>query len=167
MWRLSPSVTYWSTLTAEPVQSGNVMSTPGHTPACVCYVFDRFAIIGDTLFMPDSGTARCDFPGGDAATLYDSIQRLFELAPRTRLLMCHDYAPGGRTFQFMTSVADERTGNIHVRERISREEYIAMRTARDHDLAAPKLLDAALPFNMAGGLIAVESLRECWKRAAA
>jgi glyoxylase-like metal-dependent hydrolase (beta-lactamase superfamily II) len=132
---------------------GRVLHTPGHTPACVTYVFDQFAFVGDTLFMPDYGTARCDFPGGDAATLYRSIQRIFGLGDDTRLLMCHDYAPNGRDYRFFTTVADQKLGNLHVREGIDQAAFIAMRRERDARLSAPRLLIPSVRANIEGGVL--------------
>ncbi|MBP7567248.1 MAG: MBL fold metallo-hydrolase, partial [Burkholderiaceae bacterium] len=111
------------------------LHTPGHTPACMTYVVDdgtqSAGFVGDTLFMPDYGTARCDFPGGDARTLYRSINKVLSLPPETKLYMCHDYQPGGRAVQFVTTVAEQREANVHVRNGISEEEFVAMRQARD------------------------------------
>jgi glyoxylase-like metal-dependent hydrolase (beta-lactamase superfamily II) len=132
---------------------GRVMHTPGHTPACVSYVFDQFAFVGDTLFMPDYGTARCDFPGGDAALLYRSIQRIFELPDDTRMLMCHDYAPNGRDYRFLTSVAEQKRNNVHVHQEIGEAAFIALREARDVTLAAPRLLIPSVRANIDGGVL--------------
>jgi glyoxylase-like metal-dependent hydrolase (beta-lactamase superfamily II) len=109
------------------------------------------AFVGDTLFMPDGGTARCDFPGGDARTLYRSINKVLSLPPETLLYMCHDYQPGGREVQFVSNVADERTGNIHARNGISEEEFVAMRHARDATLAMPTLILPSVQVNMRAG----------------
>jgi glyoxylase-like metal-dependent hydrolase (beta-lactamase superfamily II) len=130
---------------------GVVMHTPGHTPACLTYVIGDSAFIGDTLFMPDYGTARCDFPGGDAATLYRSIRRVLSLPPETRLFMCHDYQPGGRPVKWQTTVAEERAGNIHVRDGVGEAEFVAMRTARDKTLEMPVLILPAVQINMRAG----------------
>ena len=131
------------------------MHTPGHTPACMTYVIEGgdpwAAFVGDTLFMPDYGTARCDFPGGDAHTLYTSIQKLFALPPSTRLFMCHDYPPGGREVLFETTVAEQRKHNIHVHEGIGEEDFVKMRTARDQSLELPVLLLPAVQINMRAG----------------
>ena len=135
------------------------MHTPGHTPACMTYVVsDRDAVnepmaafVGDTLFMPDGGTARCDFPGGDARTLYRSINKVLSLPPETRLYMCHDYQPGGREVQFVSNVADERAKNIHVRNGIGEEAFVAMRHARDATLAMPTLILPSVQVNMRAG----------------
>lgn len=131
---------------------GYAMHTPGHTPACMTYVFDNAAFVGDTLFMPDYGTARCDFPGGDARTLYQSIQRVFSLPSDTRLFMCHDYkAPGRDEYANETSVADERTHNIHVKEGVSEEDFVRMRTERDATLDMPRLILPSVQVNMRAG----------------
>ena len=132
---------------------GRVLHTPGHTPACVTYVFDRWAFVGDTLFMPDYGSARCDFPGGDARTLFRSIQSLYDLGDETRLLMCHDYAPGGRDYRFLTTVAEQRSNNIHARAQISEADFIALRASRDAGLAAPRLIVPAVRANMVAGVL--------------
>jgi glyoxylase-like metal-dependent hydrolase (beta-lactamase superfamily II) len=131
------------------------MHTPGHTPACMTYVVSdavqTAAFVGDTLFMPDYGTARCDFPGGDARTLYRSINKVLSLPPETLLYMCHDYRPGGREVQFISSVADERENNVHVRNGISEEEFVAMRHARDATLDMPTLILPSVQINMRAG----------------
>ena len=131
------------------------MHTPGHTPACLTYVIsderETAAFVGDTLFMPDYGTARCDFPGGDARTLFRSINKVLSLPAETRLYMCHDYRPGGREVQFVTTVAEEREMNIHVRNGISEEEFVAMRTARDATLEMPVLILPSVQVNMRAG----------------
>jgi glyoxylase-like metal-dependent hydrolase (beta-lactamase superfamily II) len=132
---------------------GRVLHTPGHTPACVTYVFDRMAFVGDTLFMPDYGTARCDFPGGDAATLYRSIQRIFGLPAETRLLMCHDYAPNGRDFRFLTTVAEQRRDNVQIHEGIDEAGFVALRQERDARLSAPRLMVPAVRANIEGGVL--------------
>lgn len=133
----------------------SVMHTPGHTPACVTYVVtdgqEQAAFVGDTLFMPDYGTARCDFPGGDARTLYRSIRRVLALPPETRLFMCHDYLPAGRPLAYETTVAAERADNIHVRDGIGEDEFVAMRQARDATLDMPVLILPAVQVNMRGG----------------
>jgi len=128
-----------------------VMHTPGHTPACLTYVIGDAAFVGDTLFMPDYGTARCDFPGGDAATLYRSIRKVLSLPPATRLFMCHDYMPGGREVRWETTVAAERRENVHVRDGISEQEFVAMRTKRDATLDMPVLILPAVQVNMRAG----------------
>jgi glyoxylase-like metal-dependent hydrolase (beta-lactamase superfamily II) len=127
------------------------MSTPGHTPACMTHVIGDAAFIGDTLFMPDGGTARADFPGGDARTLFRSIKRVLELPPETRLFMCHDYAPGGRDIKWETTVAEERAHNIHVRDGISEDEFVNMRTERDATLELPRLIIPSIQVNIRGG----------------
>lgn len=131
------------------------MHTPGHTPACMTYVVSdavqTAAFVGDTLFMPDYGTARCDFPGGDARTLYRSINKVLSLPPETVLYMCHDYQPGGREVQFVSSVAEEREKNLHVRNGISEEEFVAMRHARDATLDMPTLILPSVQINMRAG----------------
>tara|TARA_R110001599_G_scaffold73389_2_gene202919 strand:- start:1268 stop:2134 length:867 start_codon:yes stop_codon:yes gene_type:complete len=131
---------------------GRVLHTPGHTPACLTYVVGDAAFVGDTLFMPDYGTARCDFPGGDARTLYRSIQKVLALPDQTRLFLCHDYkAPGRDTFQHETSVAEQRNENVHVHEGISEEEFVKMRTERDATLGMPKLIIPSVQVNMRAG----------------
>ena len=129
------------------------MHTPGHTPACMVHVLGNAAFVGDTLFMPDGGSARADFPGGDAGELYDSIQRVLALPDDMRLFMCHDYGPGGREIQWETSVAEEKANNIHVGGGKSREEFVDFRTARDAQLAMPKLIIPSLQVNMRAGEI--------------
>lgn len=125
--------------------------TPGHTPACSTYVIGDAAFVGDTLFMPDFGTARCDFPGGDARQLYRSIRKILALPPETQLFMCHDYAPGGRQFQWITSVADQKAKNIHVRDGVTEEEFVKMRTGRDAQLDMPVLILPSVQVNMRAG----------------
>ena len=135
------------------------LHTPGHTPACTTYVVSdgagagasSVAFVGDTLFMPDYGTARCDFPGGDARTLYGSINKLLSLPAATRLYMCHDYQPGGRDLQFVSTVADERLHNVHVRNGISEEEFVALRQARDATLGLPRLMLPSVQVNLRAG----------------
>ncbi|RWU26923.1 MBL fold metallo-hydrolase [Pseudomonas alkylphenolica] len=131
------------------------LHTPGHTPACMTYVVESegqsIAFVGDTLFMPDYGTARCDFPGASARTLYRSIQRILALPAETRLFMCHDYLPGGRELRYMTTVAEQRTSNIHVREGISEDAFVAMREARDATLDMPVLILPSVQINMRSG----------------
>lgn len=132
--------------------AASAMHTPGHTPACMVYVIGDAAFVGDTLFMPDYGTARCDFPGGDARQLYRSIRRIFALPPDTRLFLCHDYkAPGRDTFAWETTVAAERTGNVHVRDGIGEDEFVAMRTSRDATLDMPRLILPSVQVNMRAG----------------
>jgi glyoxylase-like metal-dependent hydrolase (beta-lactamase superfamily II) len=131
---------------------GRVMHTPGHTPACSTYVIGDAAFVGDTLFMPDYGTARCDFPGGDAATLYRSIQRLFALPSKTRLFMCHDYLPVGRQiYRWETTVAEEKVSNIHFGTGHSETDFVKMRIARDATLEMPVLLLPSVQVNMRAG----------------
>lgn len=126
--------------------------TPGHTPACISYRVGDAVFVGDTLFMPDYGTARCDFPGGDARTLYRSIKKLLSLPPETRLFMCHDYHTATRkTYAWETTVATERANNIHVRDGVTEEEFVAMRTKRDATLAAPTLLLPSIQVNIRAG----------------
>ena len=133
--------------------AGQVIHTPGHTPACVTYLIGDAAFVGDTLFMPDVGTARTDFPGGDADILYRSVQAIFSLPPETRLFMCHDYPPEGRDHDCQTTVADEREGNIHVKDAIAKDDFIAMRKAKDKASDAPVLLLPSIQVNMrAGGM---------------
>ena len=129
-----------------------VMYTPGHTPACITFVIGDAAFVGDTLFMPDYGTARCDFPGGDAATLYRSIQKIFALPDKTRLFMCHDYkAPGREDYAFESTVKDERDWNVHVGRGVSEADFVRMRTARDKTLAMPRLILPSVQINMRAG----------------
>lgn len=129
-----------------------VMHTPGHTPADISYKIGDAVFVGDTLFMPDYGTARTDFPGGDARTLYRSIHRLLSLPPETRLFMCHDYLPEGRgSYAWETTVAAERAGNIHIHEGVSEDAYVAMREARDATLPAPRLLLPSIQVNVRAG----------------
>jgi glyoxylase-like metal-dependent hydrolase (beta-lactamase superfamily II) len=130
-----------------------VLHTPGHTPACMTHVIGDAAFVGDTLFMPDGGSARADFPGGDARILFRSMRRILELPPSTRLFMCHDYAPNGRPIRWESSVADERAHNIHVRDGVSEDEFVAMREARDRTLAMPRLILPALQVNMRAGAL--------------
>ncbi|GJL92719.1 MBL fold metallo-hydrolase [Hyphococcus sp.] len=131
---------------------GKYIHTPGHTPACSTIIIGDAAFVGDTLFMPDYGTARCDFPGGDARTLYRSIQKIFALPPKTRLFMCHDYkSPTRDHFEFETTVAEEKAKNIHVRDGITEDEFVAMREARDKTLSMPRLILPAVQVNMRAG----------------
>lgn len=136
-----------------------VMHTPGHTPACLTYVIGDCAFSGDTLFMPDFGTARTDFPGGDAAVLYRSIQRIFKLPKETRLFMCHDYgAPGRDDYAWETTVAAQRADNIHIHTGISEQEFVEFRTNRDLQLGMPKLILPSIQVNIrAGEMPAAES----------
>lgn len=131
---------------------GRVMATPGHTPACVTYVIGDCAFVGDTLFMPDFGTARTDFPGGSAPQLYKSIRAILSLPKNTRLFMCHDYkAPGRDVFAWETSVAEQRANNIHINNDVSESEFIALREGRDSELGMPKLLLPSIQVNMQAG----------------
>jgi glyoxylase-like metal-dependent hydrolase (beta-lactamase superfamily II) len=126
--------------------------TPGHTPACMTYLIGDAGFVGDTIFMPDYGTARCDFPGGDARTLYQSIQKIFALPDQTRLFMCHDYkAPGRDEFAYLTTVGEEKAKNIHVGAGKSEDEFVAMRTARDATLDMPVLILPSVQVNMRAG----------------
>jgi glyoxylase-like metal-dependent hydrolase (beta-lactamase superfamily II) len=127
------------------------MHTPGHTPACMTHVIGDAAFVGDTLFMPDGGSARADFPGGDARVLYRSIKKLLSLPPKMRLFMCHDYGPGGRDIRWETTVAEERANNIHVRDGVTEDEFVAMRTARDATLDMPKLIIPSIQVNIRAG----------------
>ena len=143
----------------ETFSTGNltftVMHTPGHTPACLSYLVsdgqETVAFVGDTLFMPDTGSARCDFPGGDARTLYRSIRRLLELPASTRLYLCHDYPPNGRATTCTTTVGEQHSANIHVRDGIGEDEFVAVRTKRDATLEVPVLLLPAIQVNMRCG----------------
>ncbi|MBN9670258.1 MBL fold metallo-hydrolase [Roseibium aggregatum] len=125
--------------------------TPGHTPACMVHVMGNAAFVGDTLFMPDGGSARADFPGGDAATLYDSIQKVLALPDEMRLLMCHDYGPNGRDIQWETTVGNEKAHNIHVGGGKTKEDFVKFRTERDAILAMPRLIIPSLQVNMRAG----------------
>lgn len=125
--------------------------TPGHTPACMTYLIGDAAFVGDTLFMPDYGTARCDFPGGDAGVLYRSIQRILELPEATRLFVCHDYGPDGRSYAWETTVAAEKAGNKHVKDGVSEEDFVRMRTERDATLAMPALILPSVQVNIRAG----------------
>jgi glyoxylase-like metal-dependent hydrolase (beta-lactamase superfamily II) len=132
--------------------AGLIIGTPGHTPACITYVVGDAAFVGDTLFMPDFGTARTDFPGGDAGMLYDSIQKILSLPDSTRLFMCHDYkAPGRDEFAWETSVAEQRETNVHVNANVSRGEFVAMRKERDAQLGMPKLILPSIQVNVCAG----------------
>ncbi len=131
--------------------TGSVLHTPGHTPACLTYVIGDAAFVGDTLFMPDFGTARCDFPGGDAGQLYDSIQKVLSLPDDTRLFMCHDYkAPGRDEFAWETTVAAQKTNNLHIAGK-TRDEFVEMRETRDAQLGMPKLIIPSIQVNMRAG----------------
>jgi glyoxylase-like metal-dependent hydrolase (beta-lactamase superfamily II) len=131
--------------------TAHAIETPGHTPACMTHVIGDAAFVGDTLFMPDGGSARADFPGGDARTLYRSIRRVLSLPAETRLFMCHDYGPNGRDIKWETTVADERRHNIHVHDGVSEDEFVKVREARDKTLSMPKLIIPSLQVNMRAG----------------
>ncbi|MBN8903087.1 MAG: MBL fold metallo-hydrolase [Rhodospirillales bacterium 69-11] len=140
----------------EQFRVGNLpataLHTPGHTPACMTYVIGDAAFVGDTLFMPDYGTARCDFPGGDARQLYRSIQKIFALPPQTRLFMCHDYkAPGRDDYRWETTVAEERAKNVHVHDGTTEDAFVQMRTERDAKLGMPRLILPSVQVNMRAG----------------
>ncbi len=135
---------------AMPVR---VMATPGHTPACMVHVVGDAAFVGDTLFMPDGGSARADFPGGDAGQLYDSIQKVLALPGETRLFMCHDYGPNGRDIRWETTVAEERAHNIHVGGGATRADFVRLREARDATLPMPRLIIPSLQVNMRAGQV--------------
>lgn len=132
-------------LTAEAI------SVPGHTPACMAYRIGDAVFVGDTLFMPDVGTARCDFPGGDAHTLYRSVRKLLSLPPATRLFMCHDYPPNGRAIRFESTVAEQRTANIHINDGVSEAQFVEMRSKRDATLDMPVLILPAVQVNIRAG----------------
>jgi glyoxylase-like metal-dependent hydrolase (beta-lactamase superfamily II) len=130
----------------------SVLHTPGHTPACLTYVIGDAAFVGDTIFMPDFGTARCDFPGGSAETMWDSIQKVLSLPDETRLFMCHDYgAPGRDEYRWETTVAEEKAKNVHVGAGKTREEFVEMREARDATLGMPRLILPSIQVNMRAG----------------
>jgi glyoxylase-like metal-dependent hydrolase (beta-lactamase superfamily II) len=138
---------------------GEVIYTPGHTPACVSYKVEDAVFVGDTLFMPDYGTARADFPGGNARDLFRSIKRILDLPPETRLFICHDYkAPGRDSYAWETTVEEERERNVHVRDGVSEDEFVAMREARDATLAAPLLLLPSIQVNIRGGNLPPEEV---------
>jgi len=130
---------------------GSALHTPGHTPACMSYVLGDAVFVGDTLFMPDGGTARADFPGGDAGVLYRSIQRILSLPAEMRIFVCHDYLPDGRALEYETTVAEEQRANIHVHEGVSESAFVSMRTARDATLGMPTLILPSLQVNMRAG----------------
>jgi glyoxylase-like metal-dependent hydrolase (beta-lactamase superfamily II) len=130
---------------------GHTMLVPGHTPACVAYRFGDAVFVGDTMFMPDVGSARCDFPGGNARQLYASIQKILSLPPTTRLFMCHDYPPAGRDVAFESTVAAQRAKNIHTHEGISEDQFVQMRTTRDATLDMPVLILPAVQINIRAG----------------
>lgn len=131
--------------------TARVMAVPGHTPACVAYQVGDAVFVGDTLFMPDVGTARCDFPGGDASMLYASVHKVLSLPPETRLFMCHDYPPNGRPVAFETTVAEQRAHNIHVHDGVSQAQFVEMRTRRDATLEMPVLILPAVQVNIRAG----------------
>ncbi len=131
--------------------SGEVLFVPGHTPACAAYRFGDAVFVGDTLFMPDVGTARCDFPGGNARALYASTRKLLALPAQTRLFMCHDYPPDGREVAFETTVAEQRAKNIHVHDGVTEDEFVAMRTKRDATLEMPTLILPSVQINIRAG----------------
>ena len=140
----------------ETYKVGNIeakaLHTPGHTPACMSHLIGDALFVGDTIFMPDFGTARCDFPGGDAGTLYDSVQKLFALPDETRMFLCHDYkAPGRDYYHWESTVGEQKAKNIHVKEGTSKEDFIKMRTERDATLAMPKLILPSVQINMRAG----------------
>ena len=139
----------------EVFKIGNVEATallvPGHTPADLAYLVDGAVFVGDTLFMPDVGTARADFPGGDAHTLYRSMRQLLTLPPETRVFVCHDYPPKGREARWETTIAEQKAGNIHVRDGISEEEFVTMRKARDRTLEVPTLILPSIQVNVRAG----------------
>lgn len=130
---------------------GEAMHVPGHTPACMAYKVGDAVFVGDTLFMPDLGTARCDFPGGDAHTLYRSVQKLLRLPPQTRLFMCHDYPPETRDVKYESSVAEQKAHNIHIHEGVSEEDFVKMRTKRDATLDMPNLILPSVQVNIRAG----------------
>jgi glyoxylase-like metal-dependent hydrolase (beta-lactamase superfamily II) len=138
----------------EELKVGNLsmtaLHTPGHTPACMSFLVGDACFVGDTLFMPDYGTARCDFPGGDATTLYESMEKILSLPDATRLFMCHDYAPGGREYLWESTVAESKATNIHLAGK-TKAEFIDMRTTRDAQLSAPRLLLPSVQVNMRAG----------------
>ena len=131
--------------------TATAMHTPGHTPACMTYHVGDALFVGDTMFMPDFGTARCDFPGGDARVLYRSIQRLLELPPEIRMFMCHDYMPNGREMQYETTVGEQKASNLQVHDGISEDEFVAMRSAKDKTLDMPTLILPSVQVNMRAG----------------
>lgn len=139
----------------EIVQFGNLeiqcLFVPGHTPACMAYKIGDAIFVGDTMFMPDVGSARCDFPGGDAKALYESVQKLLSYPPETRLFMCHDYPPNERVIKFETSVAEQKKSNIHLKDGISEADFIAMRSKRDATLEMPVLILPAVQINIRAG----------------
>ncbi len=131
--------------------TGRVIETPGHTPSCVTYLIEDAAFVGDTLFMPDGGTARADFPGGDASTLYESISKILQLPAKTRVFVCHDYGPDGREIAWETTVEAQRRDNIHVGNDTSEQEFVKLREQRDRTLSLPRLIVPAIQVNIHGG----------------
>lgn len=131
--------------------TAQVLHTPGHTPACTTHLIGDAAFVGDTLFMPDAGSARADFPGGDARTLFRSMRRILALPPETRLFLCHDYGPGGREIRWETTVAEQRAHNIHVGDGITEDDFVRLRTTRDATLGMPRLILPSLQVNMRAG----------------
>ncbi|MGF1758597.1 MBL fold metallo-hydrolase [Photobacterium sagamiensis] len=131
--------------------TGQVLTTPGHTCDSVTYLVQGNAFVGDTLFMPDFGSARCDFPGGDAGVLYDSIMRLYSLPDQTKLWICHDYQPGGRELAYLTTVAESKAENIHINQSVQKEDFISFRVDRDSKLDVPKLLYPSVQVNIRAG----------------
>ena len=132
---------------------GRVMAVPGHTNDSVAYLLGDALFVGDTVFMPDSGSARCDFPGGDAAALYRSVQRLYALPEETRVFVCHDYSPGGREARCETTIREQRNANIHIRDGVSEQEYVEMRRKRDATLDVPNLLIPSVQVNIRAGML--------------
>jgi glyoxylase-like metal-dependent hydrolase (beta-lactamase superfamily II) len=139
----------------EPISFGNLsfkaLYVPGHTPACMAYEIGDSIFVGDTLFMPDVGTARCDFPGGSASNLYRSIQSILKYPPNTKLYMCHDYPPNGRAPEYQSTVADQKEANIHVHDGVTEEQFVAMRTKRDAGLEMPALIMPSIQINIRAG----------------
>ena len=139
----------------EPISFGNLsfkaLYVPGHTPACMAYEIGDSIFVGDTLFMPDVGTARCDFPGGSASNLYRSIQSILKYPPNTKLYMCHDYPPNGRAPEYQSTVADQKEANIHVHDGVTEEQFVAMRTKRDAGLEMPALILPSIQINIRAG----------------
>jgi glyoxylase-like metal-dependent hydrolase (beta-lactamase superfamily II) len=139
----------------EPIAFGNLsfkaLYVPGHTPACMAYEIGDSIFVGDTLFMPDVGTARCDFPGGSASNLYRSIQSILKYPPSTKLYMCHDYPPNGRSPEYQSTVADQKKSNIHVHDGVTEEQFVAMRNKRDAGLEMPVLILPSIQVNIRAG----------------
>ena len=131
--------------------AAQVLNTPGHTSDSVTYVAGDCAFVGDSIFMPDFGTARCDFPGGDASLLYDSVQKLFALPPQTKLYMCHDYPPEGRSLRYEVTVGEQKEANVHVKDGTAKAEFVAMRRKRDATLSLPALILPAIQVNIRAG----------------